>query len=354
MREICHVVSPAEDLTRLDALLAGCGAYSSRSAAARAIDAGDVLVDGVPRSKSYAPRTGESVFCRIEEESPKSALLGEDIPLDVRFEDEWLAVISKQAGLICHPSPDHDGGTLVNALIHRYGASGLCNVQGDFDRPGIVHRLDGDTSGLMLVAKDDEAGKRLMEAIALKQVERRYVALVHGIVSVDTGMIDAPIERCPSDRKKMAVGDGSSSRDAITTFKVLERFAGDGRNDGYTLVECKLYTGRTHQIRVHMQYIGHPIVGDPLYNAKGPKDSESQLRLSRQFLHSWKIGFDHPMTEERIELRDGFPNDLEDALAGLSGRSAGKVGDAACELEQARSARALACGDEQSGRGCDA
>lgn len=339
MREICHIVSADEDLTRLDALLANCGAYASRSAAARAIDAGQVLVDGVARSKSYAPRTGDSVFCQIEEEAVKSSLQGEDIPLDVRFEDEWLAVISKQAGLICHPSPDHDSGTLVNALIFKYGANGLCNVQGEFDRPGIVHRLDGDTSGLMLIAKDDEAGLKLMEAISLKQVERRYVALVHGIISVDTGMIDAPIERCAADRKKMAVGDGASARDAITTFKVLERFAGDGRNDGYTLVECKLYTGRTHQIRVHMQYIGHPIVGDPLYNAKGPKDVESQLGLTRQFLHSWKVGFDHPVTGEHVELRDGFPDDFEVALSQIGPRSSGMVGDAEEQLAAARSAR---------------
>lgn len=319
MREMCHVVTADEDLTRLDALLADNGLYPSRSAAAKAIERELVEVDGVKRAKSYAVRTGESVFCRIEDEAAPSIIQGENIPLDIRYEDDYLAVISKQPGLICHPADDHRSGTLVNALVHRYGADGLCDVQGDSDRPGIVHRLDGDTSGLMLIAKDDETGRALMDAIALKQVERRYEALVHGIISVDTGLIDAPIMRSPSDRKRMAVGEGPSSRDAITTFKVLERFEGSQSSDGYTLVECKLYTGRTHQIRVHMQYIGHPVVGDPLYNAKGPKDPASQLGLDRQFLHSWRIGFDHPITGDRIELEDALPDDLSSALARLKG-----------------------------------
>ena len=312
--EVCHVVTSDEDLTRLDVLLVDIGAFPSRSAAAKAIDKGAVTVDGVGRTKSYAVRSGESVFYEAASEGSSDGLVGEDIPLDVRYEDEHLAVISKQPGLICHPSQDHHSGTLVNALLHRYGRDGLCNVQGEFDRPGIVHRLDGDTSGLMLVAKDDETGTALMEAIALKQVERRYKALAHGIIPIESGLVDAPIMRSPSDRKRMAVGDGASSRDAITTFAVDERFPGTASSNGYTLVDCKLYTGRTHQIRVHMQYIGHPIVGDPLYNAKGPKDPRYQLGLGRQFLHYWRIAFEHPVTHERIEIEYELPDDLQRAI----------------------------------------
>ena len=199
---------------------------------------------------------------------------------------------------------------MVNALIHRYGASGLCDVQGESDRLGIVHRLDGDTSGLMLAARTDLAGRLLMEAIGRKDVDRRYLALVHGVVAPETGLVDAPIERCPSDRTRMSVGDGPSSRDAMTTFTVLDRFEGCGASDGYTLLECKLYTGRTHRIRVHMQYIKHPIVGDATYNAHGPKDARSQLGLSRQFLHSYKLGFAHPVTNEEMSFSDGLPDDL--------------------------------------------
>lgn len=320
MKQICHIVTAEQDLTRLDILLSEIEIYPSRSASAKAIEEDCVFVDGVKRSKSYAVRTGESIYCSIEEELTPSELSPENISLDIRYEDDYLAVISKQTGLICHPSDDHKTGTLVNALLYKYGIENLCNVQGDFDRPGIVHRLDGDTSGLMLIAKDDTCAKALMEDIALKNVDRYYKALVHGIIQPDTGLIDAPIMRSLSDRKKMAVGTGSSSREAITTFKVIDRYAGTSQNDGYTLIECKLYTGRTHQIRVHTQYIGHPIVGDPLYNAKGPKDLASQLGLNRQFLHSYKLSFTHPITEEKLEFEDELAGDLSEALFLLEDR----------------------------------
>lgn len=317
IKEVCHIVSVDEDLTRLDALLCESGLYPSRSSAVKAIERGEVLVDGVNRSKSYATRSGESIFCQIKDDEliGNSELVPEEIPLDIRYEDEHLAVISKQAGILTHPSDDHRTNTLVNALLYKYGIDGLCNVQGEFDRPGIVHRLDGDTSGLMLIAKDDETGLALMEAISLKNVDRYYLALVHGIIQPETGMIDAPIMRSISDRKKMCVGESANSRDAITTFKVLDRYSGTSQNDGYTLVECKLFTGRTHQIRVHMQYIGHPVVGDMSYNAKGPKDAQAQLGLNRQFLHSYKINFTHPASEERLEFTDELPSDLKNALS---------------------------------------
>lgn len=317
-RSVCNVATLADAGKRLDAALAEFGTYPSRSAAARACDAGRVLVNGVPASKKHVLKPGDAVVCELVEDAGATSLSGEPIGLDVRYEDADMAVISKQAGLICHPANEHRDGTLVNALIYRYGADGLCDVQGESDRLGIVHRLDADTSGLMLVARTDEAGRALMDAIGLRQVDRRYLALVHGVIPPDTGLIDAPIMRNPSERTTMRVGDGPSSRDAITTFKVLERFDADAVGaDGYTLVECKLYTGRTHQIRVHMQYIKHPIVGDPVYRANGPKDAASQLGLARQFLHSYKLGFDHPMTGERMEFEDDLPDDLRSALEKL-------------------------------------
>ncbi len=314
-RSVCHVATSAEEGMRLDAFCASCGAYPSRSNAARHIEAGDVLVNGEASQKRHLVKEGDVVVCEISDDSHAGPIKGEPIPLDVRYEDESIVVLSKQPGLICHPVNEHRDGTLVNALVHRYGADGLCNVQGDQDRPGIVHRLDGDTSGLMLVAKTDEAGLALMDAIGLREVDRRYMALVHGVIQPDTGLIDAPIMRNPQERTTMTVGDGPSSREAITTFTVLERFAGDGRCDGYTLVECKLYTGRTHQIRVHMQYIGHPLVGDPVYTAHAPRDVKLQLGLTRQFLHSCKLGFEHPVTGEHMEFEDNLPGDLAEALS---------------------------------------
>ena len=321
-RSVCHVAGADAAGARLDAFLSGLGVYPSRSAAARAIESGMVLVNGEAAQKRRALKEGDAVVCELFEDEVATPLAGEPIPLDVRYEDDDVVVLSKQAGLICHPANEHRDGTLVNALIHRYGASGLCNVQGEADRLGIVHRLDGDTSGLMMAARTDVAGRLLMDAIGRKEVDRRYMALVHGIIQPDTGLVDAPIERCPGDRKRMAVGDGPSSREAITTFSVLDRFEGDGRNDGYTLLECKLYTGRTHQIRVHMQYIKHPIVGDATYNAHGPKDPRSQLGLDRQFLHSYKLGFHHPITDEAMSFEDGLPDDLMDALESISHRKA--------------------------------
>ena len=319
-RSVCNVVGSEEAGKRLDAFCTDLGLYGSRSAAAKAIDRGNVLVNGKGVAKGTTLKAGDAVVCELADDAPVAELSGEPIPLDIRYEDDDVVVLSKQAGLICHPAHEHRDGTLVNALVHRYGQSGLCNVQGDMDRLGIVHRLDGDTSGLMMAARNDEAGQLLMDAISRKEVDRRYMALVHGIIQPDTGLIDAPIMRNPSDRKTMAVGDGPSSRDAITTFTVLDRFEGDGRNDGFTLLECKLYTGRTHQIRVHMQYIKHPIVGDPAYNAHGPKDEKSNLGLNRQFLHSYKLGFHHPITGEEMLFEDELPDDLMVALNSLSSR----------------------------------
>ena len=308
---------------RLDSLLAARACFASRSAAARAIESGNVFVNGANVVKKYAVAAGDVIVYQEEEEVEAGPVTGQPIDLDIRFEDDDLIVLSKQIGLVCHPSVDHADGTLVNALIYHCGADHLCNVQGEDDRLGIVHRLDRDTSGLMLAAKTDAAGYALMEDIRDRAVDRHYLALVHGVIAPDTGMIDAPIARSANERTRMAVRDVPSARDAVTTFRVLERFEPRQHDDGYTLIDCKLFTGRTHQIRVHMQYAKHPLVGDPVYTANGPKDARAQLGLKRQFLHSFRIRFIHPETSEELEFADNLPRDLDEALRSLDGRSRG-------------------------------
>lgn len=308
---------------RLDSLLAARACFASRSAAARAIESGNVFVNGANVVKKYAVAAGDVIVYQEEEEVEAGPVTGQPIDLDIRFEDDDLIVLSKQIGLVCHPSVDHAEGTLVNALIYHCGADHLCNVQGEDDRLGIVHRLDRDTSGLMLAAKTDAAGYALMEDIRDRAVDRHYLALVHGVIAPDTGMIDAPIARSANERTRMAVRDVPSARDAVTTFRVLERFEPRQHDDGYTLIDCKLFTGRTHQIRVHMQYAKHPLVGDPVYTANGPKDARAQLGLKRQFLHSFKIRFIHPETSEELEFADNLPRDLDEALRSLGDRSRG-------------------------------
>lgn len=308
---------------RLDSLLAARACFASRSAAARAIESGNVFVNGANVVKKYAVAAGDVIVYQEEEEVEAGPVTGQPIDLDIRFEDDDLIVLSKQIGLVCHPSVDHADGTLVNALIYHCGADHLCNVQGEDDRLGIVHRLDRDTSGLMLAAKTDAAGYALMEDIRNRAVDRHYLALVHGVIAPDTGMIDAPIARSANERTRMAVRDVPSARDAVTTFRVLERFEPRQHDDGYTLIDCKLFTGRTHQIRVHMQYAKHPLVGDPVYTANGPKDARAQLGLKRQFLHSFRIRFIHPETSEELEFADNLPRDLDEALRSLGDRSRG-------------------------------
>ena len=323
-RSLCHIVAADDAGTRLDALCAARGLYASRSAAARAIEQGRVFVNGATVSKKQAVAAGDTVVYEVDDEPESVVVYGEPIDLDIRYEDEDMLVLSKQVGLVCHPSVDHAHGTLVNALIWHCGEENLCNVQGEeADRLGIVHRLDRDTSGLMLAAKTNEAGRELMAQIQDRAVDRHYLALVHGIMAHDTGMIDAPIARSADERCRMAVRDVPSAREAITTFRVLERFEHGVRDDGYSLIECKLFTGRTHQIRVHMQYTRHPIVGDPVYTANGPKDSRAQLGLERQFLHSYSIRFAHPVTGEELSFADNQPRDLREALDALAPRSRG-------------------------------
>lgn len=318
------LVGPESDGMRLDAFLASAPDMPSRSACARLVEEGAVTINETPAtSKSERVLLGDRVRALVGEEQPQGGPLAPNpyIDLDVRFEDEHLIVLSKQAGLVCHPSPGHVDDTLANALVAHCGYAHLGMLQGE-ERPGIVHRLDMDTTGLMVAAKDDATQKALQDLIRLRVLDRRYVALVHGYVAHDEGTIETGIARSTRDRIRMAVSDSPGAREAITTFRVLERFEAGRRDDGYTLVECHLYTGRTHQIRVHMRHVGHPLVGDQLY---GCGDERQNLGLSRQFLHSWHIRFDHPTTGETIELADRLPEDLLDVLESLKESSMGRT-----------------------------
>lgn len=322
-RSLSVTVSDVYDNMRLDSFLFESGLYESRSKAVKQIEAGKVFVGGETPTKKTIVHAGDFIVYEEYEANDRVFLEPQDIPLDVYYEDADLAVINKQAGLICHPSPGHADGTLSNALIARYGREHLAHIQGD-DRPGIVHRLDGDTSGLMLVAFNDEVGFELQDEIRSRNVNRRYLCLVHGNIASDTGLIDAPIFRSDKNRLRMQVSDKPQARSSVTTFKVLERFESGPKDNGFTLIECKLYSGRTHQIRVHMEYIKHWCVGDPTYGTPGKSDN---LGLTRQFLHSYFIEFEHPRTGETMSFLAPVPADLRDVLRKLSNRRIGLTAD---------------------------
>lgn len=330
-RRIGLLVGLEGDGVRLDSFLALKQVMPSRSACVHLIEDGRAYINDTPAtSKSEELRLGDRVVVDLPLPAPKPGEIPPNfmIPLDIRFEDEWLLVLSKQAGLVCHPSAGHITDTLANALVAHCGYSHLGHLQGE-DRPGIVHRLDRDTSGLMVAAKDDQTQRALQDLIRLRILDRRYLTLVWGYVAPDEGSITTGIARSRRNRLKMTVSEEPGAREAITTFRVLERFEAGRRDEGYTLLECHLYTGRTHQIRVHMRHVGHPVIGDALY---GRGDLKSNLGLERQFLHSWHIAFAHPVTGERIVRADPLPKDLLDILIGLKERSMGRtaVGDELC------------------------
>lgn len=315
IRPIVHVSENASGM-RLDAYMAAEGCYPTRSIAARYLSDGKVRLNGKVARKSCSVASGDIVEYEPYEDPSMPELESSDIPLDVRYEDDYLLVICKQPGLVCHPAEGHFGDTLVNALIAHCGREHLCNVQGESDRLGIVHRLDRDTSGLMLAAKTNDVGLALMDDIRTRDVDRHYLALVHGWIPLDTGYIDAPIARSDKDRLRMTVSDKDNARPSVTTFKVLKRFEPSRNDDGYTLIDCKLFTGRTHQIRVHMEYIKHPCVGDPVYGWH----KKDNLGLDRQFLHSYKLDFTHPVTKERLHFEDSLPRDLQEVIDMLEAR----------------------------------
>ena len=295
----------ADSDVRLDSLVAQRLALS-RTQAATLIAAGQVTVRGRREKGSYRPRAGDVVDVVIPP-PPGRELVGEAIPLDVVFEDESLLVVDKPAGMVVHPAPGNWSGTLVNALI---GRGGELSDEGGEERAGIVHRLDKDTSGLLLVAKEDRAHRLLSAAIAARRVVRRYAALSWGHLDGDRLTVDRPIARDPRDRKRMAVV--SSGKPARTDFRRLARF------DSADLLRAHLHTGRTHQIRVHLASVGHPVVGDDTYGGGGGRRLV-ELPPRRHFLHAAWLQFRHPVTGAPVDLRSPLPPDLKRSLAAVAG-----------------------------------
>lgn len=283
---------------RLDKVLTKVFPEYSRSQIQQLLEAGNILVNGAHKKGKYKVKQGDKVT--LEEPELKTlALEPEKIQLDIVYEDEDVIVVNKPQGMVVHPAPGHEAHTLVNALLYHCP---LSTINGTL-RPGIVHRIDKDTSGLLMVAKNDQAHQSLAKQLKEKTNLREYLALVHGQIKEDKGTINAPLGRSPKDRKKQAVI--ANGRPAVTHFKVLKRY------QHYTLISCRLETGRTHQIRVHLKYIGHPLAGDPLY---GPKKT---LKGHGQFLHAAKLGFTHPRTGEFLTFEAKLPEIFTKQLADL-------------------------------------
>lgn len=279
---------------RLDAFLASSLDGLTRSQATRLIESGEVAVNGRAVGKSYKLAGGEDIAVTLPEPEPVEAV-PQDIPLDVVYEDADVIVVNKPSGMVVHPAPGHPDGTLVNALL--YHCAGTLSGIGGALRPGIVHRIDRDTSGLIIAAKNDAAHQYLSAQLADHTLARTYECIVVGALREDCGTVDAPIARHPTDRKRMAVVAGG--REAVTHWEVIARYP------GYTHVRCRLETGRTHQIRVHMAYIGHPILGDTVYGAK-----KEVPGLTGQCLHAVGLRFLHPRTHEVVELSCPLPDEF--------------------------------------------
>ena len=286
---------------RIDALLAYSGL--TRSAAARLIGQGLVTRAGKPVKKSDLTRAGDIFLVEVPDEPAPTDTPAQNIPLDIVYEDEDVIVVNKPRGMVVHPAPGHSDGTLVNALLYHCGES-LSGVGGE-QRPGIVHRLDRDTSGLIIAAKNDASHLALSAQLADRSLSRVYEAVVHGSLRADSGTVDAPIGRHPADRKRMAV-TAKNSRAAVTHWQVIARYR------GFTHVRCVLETGRTHQIRVHMAHIGHPLLGDMVYGAGKPEKG-----LEGQCLHARELKFRHPRTGEEIRLTSELPPYFTEVLARL-------------------------------------
>ena len=284
---------------RADAFLARSVPGLTRSAAQRLLEEGAVTLEGRPVKKNYKTAPGDQLEAVLPDPEPV-AILPQDIPLDVVYEDGDVIVVNKPVGLVVHPAPGHPDGTLVNALLYHCGNT-LSGINGEL-RPGIVHRIDRDTSGLILAAKNDRAHLALAAQLQDHSLARVYEAVAVGNLREDAGTVDAPIGRHPVNRKKMAI-DHRNGRPAVTHWSVL------GRYPGYTHVECRLETGRTHQIRVHLASIGHPLLGDVVYGSKKPWPG-----LAGQCLHARKLRFVHPTTGKLVELECPLPDWFEKVL----------------------------------------
>lgn len=276
----------------------------TRSMIQNLILSGDILVNGNTVKSNHNLSFGDEILINIPD--PVDAQIeAENIPLDIRYEDEHVLVVNKPQGMVVHPAPGNYSGTLVNALMYHCGDN-LSGINGVV-RPGIVHRIDKDTSGLLLVAKSNIAHLSLSEQIKNKTVKRSYRAICHGVLNIDKGKVDAPIGRHHTERKMMTV-TSKNSKEAVTHFEVLERF------NEYTFIKCVLETGRTHQIRVHMKYLNHPILGDEVY---GPK--KNPFGIHGQVLHACEIGFIHPVSDEYLEFSAELPDNFNNILSRLRG-----------------------------------
>ncbi|HJG21542.1 RluA family pseudouridine synthase [Enterococcus durans] len=288
-----------QETGRIDKVLTGLFPDHSRSQIQLWLKEGAVSVNGQPVKANYKVKPTDEIVVLIPEPETLD-IIAEDIPLEIVYEDEAVAVVNKPQGMVVHPSAGHTHGTMVNALM--YHVKDLSSINGVI-RPGIVHRIDKDTSGLLMVAKNDQAHESLAKQLKDKTSLRKYVALVHGVIPHEKGTINAPIGRSKVDRKMQAIRE--DGKPAVTHFQVLERFA------DYTLVELQLETGRTHQIRVHMKYIGYPLAGDPTY---GPKKT---LKGHGQFLHARLLGFEHPVTGQQMVFEAPLPEVFEKTLEKL-------------------------------------
>ena len=282
----------ADESIRIDKFIASKLEGVTRSHIQKLIDDGCITVDGKSVKSNHKLKIGQSIDVALPE-AKQLDVVAEDIALDIVYEDEHMLVVNKPQNMVVHPAAGNYEGTLVNALMHHCGDS-LSGINGVI-RPGIVHRIDKDTSGLLLVAKDDATHIGLSEQIKEHSLTRKYIAIVHGNFKNDEGTVDAPIGRHPTDRKRMCITE-KNSKNAVTHYRVLQRFM------EYTLVECKLETGRTHQIRVHMASLGHPVMGDKTYGVKKEK-----YNLSGQLLHAKIVGFIHPITKEYMEFETDIP-----------------------------------------------
>ena len=298
MKETIEIVVEENTLDRIDKYLT-TKTDLSRTRIQELIDSNNILVNDNPTKANYKVKENDLITIMIPEEEAYD-IEPINMNLEIVYEDSDVCVVNKPQGLIVHPTLTTKEKTLVNGLM--YQIKDLSGING-VNRPGIVHRIDKDTSGLLMVAKNDFAHQSLVTQLMNKTTNRIYIALVYGVIDTNWGRINAPIGRDKQDRKKMAVVE--DGKEAITNFKILERF------DGYTLIECKLETGRTHQIRVHMKYIGHPLVGDPLY---GPK---KVIGNTGQFLHAKLIGFNHPRTNEYLEFTRDIPDNFKELLEKL-------------------------------------
>lgn len=294
-------VRPGYEGLRADVFVALCAPELSRNAAQRLLEEGMITCEGKALKKKDCVKCGQVIELRLI--TKETEILPEKIELDVVYEDADIIVVNKPKGMVVHPAPGHESGTLVNALMEHCGDS-LSGINGEI-RPGIVHRIDKDTSGLIVCAKNDAAHRSLADQIACHSAGRIYEAVVKGGFKDDEGRVDAPIGRSSKDRKKMAVTD-KNSRDAVTDWSVIERFS------QHTYVRCALHTGRTHQIRVHMAYINHPVLGDTVYG--NPK---SELGLDSQCLHARFLNLEHPRTGEQLSFESPLPDYFEEVLRKL-------------------------------------